>query len=146
MPMQSRRQAREWAVQILFQLDFNPAELQATLDTFWPDPAPRDKKRAFTRELVEGVLAHKSEIDALIRRQAENWDLDRMGAVERNALRLGVFEMLYRKDIPPVVTINEAVSTVKALSDDNAGRFVNGILDRFRKTLKRPARTAAPAE
>jgi len=142
--MQSRRQAREWVVQILFQLDFNPTDLQSTLDTFWPEPAPDDKNRAFTRELVEGVLKHRTAIDTLIQTHAENWDLDRMGAVERNALRLGIYEMKFRKDIPPVVTINEAVSTVKALADDNAGRFVNGILDRFRKTLSRPARTVDP--
>ncbi len=144
MSLHSRRQAREWAVQILFQLDFNPDPIETVLAHFWPDSAPADKGRAFARELVEGVLAHRGEIDAIIRRQAENWDLDRMGAVERNALRLGVYEMQFRKDIPPVVTINEAVATVKALSDENAGRFVNGILDRYRKTLKRPARTADP--
>jgi N utilization substance protein B len=78
-----------------------------------------------------------------LQRYAENWDLKRMGAVDRNVMRVALFEMLHRTDIPPVVSINEAVDLAKELSSDESGRFVNGILDRARRDISRPARAAA---
>ena len=110
----------------------------------------RAKARMFAEELARGVIAHHPEIDPLISRHAENWEIDRMGTVDRNAMRIAVFEMLYRDDIPPVVSINEAVDLAKAFSSSESGKFVNGILDRIRKGLDRPARgpnaPASPAE
>jgi len=141
--MAGRHEAREWAVQFLFQRDFNKEDLDAELSEFWKEKSFSKKAHDFAEELIRGVEAHGPELDALIMKYAEHWDLDRMGAVDRNAMRVGLFEMLYRSDIPPVVSINEAVEIAKALSGRESGKFVNGILDRASKDLKRPARSRA---
>lgn len=155
--MGTRHEAREWALQFLFQSEFNRDEsIDEGFKLFWEhqneeptvptaQPAPKDvrlraKARQFAEELARGVIAHHPEIDPLISKYAENWEIDRMGAVDRNAMRIAVFEMLYRNDIPPVVSINEAVEIAKAYSSIESGKFVNGILDRIRKGLDRPAR------
>jgi N utilization substance protein B len=143
--MTTRRKAREWAVQFLFQREFNTGPLEEDLQDFWADKE-NDSARRFAEELIRGVLGHMGELDKAIQSCAENWNLARIGKVERNILRLAIYEMLYREDIPPVVSINEAVDISKEMSDDAAGRFVNGILDRVRKTLPRPARTPAPKD
>ena len=163
-----RHEAREWALQFLFQSEFNRAEsLDEGFKLFWqhldaddpapatlektpppPPPAPtntkedrmRAKARMFAEELARGVIAHHPEIDPLIAKHAENWEIDRMGTVDRNAMRIAVYEMLYRNDIPPVVSINEAVELAKSYSSIESGKFVNGILDRIRKGIDRPAR------
>lgn len=141
--MSTRRDARLWAVQLLFQRDFNPGDLAEALEVFWSERKTGDKARVFTEELVRGVESHKAELDEHLQRYADNWDLKRMGGVDRNVMRVALFEMLHRSDIPPVVSINEAVELAKDLSTDESGKFVNGILDRIRKDLKRPARAAA---
>ena len=160
--MGSRHEAREWALQFLFQSEFNRDEsLDEGFRLFWEHlnetaDAPaggtdskehrlRAKSRQFAEELARGVIAHHPEIDPLISKHAENWEIDRMGTVDRNAMRIAVFEMLYRSDIPPVVSINEAVELAKAYSSIESGKFVNGILDRIRKGLDRPARGPQPA-
>ena len=152
-----RHEAREWALQFLFQSEFNREEsVDEGFKLFWenqheettiPSAQPaakedrqRAKARQFAEELARGVIAHHQEIDPLIAKYAENWEIDRMGTVDRNAMRIAVFEMLYRNDIPPVVSINEAVELAKAYSSVESGKFVNGILDRIRKGLDRPAR------
>ncbi len=158
--MGSRHEAREWALQFLFQSEFNREEsLTEGFKLFWEhlneapatpgtQPAPkadkqRVKAREFAEELARGVIAHHQEIDPLIAKYAENWEISRMGTVDRNAMRIAVYEMLYRHDIPPVVSINEAVELAKAYSSIESGKFVNGILDRIRKGLDRPARDAS---
>ena len=162
-----RHEAREWALQFLFQSEFNRAEsIDEGFKLFWEhldqedtSPAPaegkaapapsetnarearmRAKARMFAEELARGVIAHHGDIDPLISKHAENWEIARMGTVDRNAMRIAVFEMLYRDDIPPVVSINEAVDLAKAYSSIESGKFVNGILDRIRKGIDRPAR------
>lgn len=153
-----RHEAREWALQFLFQSEFNRDEsLDESFKLFWEhlneepsvptaghpagkDDRQRSKARTFAEELARGVIAHHQEIDPLIAKYAENWEIDRMGTVDRNAMRIAVFEMLYRDDIPPVVSINEAVELAKAYSSIESGKFVNGILDRIRKGIDRPAR------
>lgn len=141
--MGDRRGAREWAMQLLFQEDLNPTEEgQPEVACFWRTSAPSQRARAFAGELLRGVLAHRAELDQRLQGYAENWDLHRMSPVDRNIMRIALFEMYYRNDIPPVVTINEAVDIAKIFSGEDAGRFVNGILDHARKDLHRPARTA----
>ena len=148
-----RHDAREWALQFLFQSEFNQEEsLDKGFELFWQhvnSPSPEEgkdqarmnaKARVFTEELVRGVIAHHPDIDPLIAKYADNWGIERMGTVDRNAMRIAVYEMLYRDDIPPVVSINEAVDLAKAYSSIESGKFVNGILDRIRKGLNRPAR------
>ena len=92
------------------------------------------------------MVTHLPDIDERIRRYCENYEFRRISAVDRNVLRLAIYEMLYRDDIPPVVSINEAIELAKAYSGADSGRFVNGILDRIRKDLDRPAREAVKKE
>jgi N utilization substance protein B len=96
----------------------------------------------FAEELVRGVIEKRAAIDEKIAKYTENWDLPRIAAVDRNILRLAMYEMLFRDDIPPVVSINEAVDIAKKFSTRESGAFVNGILDRLKADLTRPSRTS----
>jgi N utilization substance protein B len=141
--MATRRQCREWTLQLLFQLDVNPSNnLAEVFATFWTDKLNKSDARArrFAEELVAGVRQNLDELDGTIKALAQNWDIGRMGIVERNVLRMSLFEMLHRRDIPAAVSINEAVDIAKYFSSGESGKFVNGILDRARKDMKRPAR------
>jgi N utilization substance protein B len=163
--MGKRREARERAVQFLFQCDLNPPEdLETALSQFWqsqravaiakekgpatwgekaelPPPSTDEAAvRLFAEPLIRGVIEHRDDLDEQIRNYAENWDLKRMAAVDRNILRLAIYEMVYRQDIPPVVSINEAVDIAKKFSTQDSGKFVNGLLDRVKGELMRPAR------
>jgi len=140
--MAMRRHAREWAVQFLFQRDFNAENLERAFADFWSDKRADPKLKQFAEDLIRGVLDHQADLDAKIQSYAEHWDVKRMNAVDRNVIRLALYEMLYRADIPPVVSINEAVEIAKSFSAPESGRFVNGILDRARKDLDRPSRRA----
>ena len=141
--MGGRHEARQWAVQFLFQRDFNEGDIESALAEFWRDKDSGDKARGFAEELIRGVEGRKDELDKLIRKYAEHWDVKRMGAVDRNVMRVALYEMTQRPDIPPVVSINEAVEIAKDLSGVESGTFVNGILDRACKEQDRPARAAA---
>lgn len=138
-----RHEAREWAVQFLFQRDFNRGDLGEALADFWSDKKPAPKAREFAEELIRGVEQHLAELDRQLKSYTENWDVKRMGAVDRNVMRVALYEMTCRPDIPPVVSINEAVEIAKDLSGIESGKFVNGILDRACKALARPARAAS---
>lgn len=164
--MGMRRLARERAVQFLFQHDINPPEdAAAALDCFWEDqrlaaapesegptwgqpielPPPTTDDvavREFAEGLIRGCLQHRDAIDEIIQQHSRNWGLKRIAAVDRNILRLAIYEMLHREDIPPVVSINEAVDIAKKFSTEDSGKFVNGILDKVRSELMRPARVA----
>ena len=142
--MGGRHEARQWAVQFLFQRDFNAGDIESALAEFWQDKKSGDKARLFAEELIKGVESKKEELDKLIRRYAEHWDVKRMGAVDRNVIRVALYEMTHRPDVPPVVSINEAVEIAKDLSGVESGKFVNGILDRACKEQDRPARAVAP--
>ena len=105
-----------------------------------PPTAEEAELRAFAEPLIRGTLEHRDAIDALIKKHAKNWELHRIAAVDRNILRLAIYEMLHREDIPPVVSINEAVDIAKKFSTQDSGKFVNGILDKVKSELMRPAR------
>lgn len=139
--IQGRRQTREWIIQMLFQLDFNPMELEELFLGFWEERSPSNRERAFAEQMVAGVMAERDALDEQLSRYAKNWDSDRLGAVDRAVMRLAVYEMVHCDNTPPVVAINEAVHFAKDLSSFQSGRFVNGVLDRIRKELDRPART-----
>jgi N utilization substance protein B len=140
-----RHESRMWAVQFIFQRDFNQGDMVEALDDFWRERKAGPALRTFAEELIKGVEAHKIELDTLIQTYAQHWNVARMGAVDRNVMRVALYEMLHRDDIPPVVSINEAVELAKELSGDESGKFVNGILDRASKDIKRPSRTIRPA-
>lgn len=139
-----RHDARVWATQFLFQREFNRGDVDEALEEFWREVEPLEKARVFTEELILGVVSMQDDLDARLQHYAEHWDLNRMGLVDRNVLRVALYEMLCRPDIPPVVSINEAVEVAKELSSRESGRFVNGLLDKIRSDLDRPARTAQP--
>jgi N utilization substance protein B len=143
--MATRRESREWALQLLFELDMNPRDPERAFEAFWSERQSGAKPRKFTEDLVRGVRTNLEAIDSAIRKYAEHWDLRRMGVIERNVMRLAIYEILFCKDIPPVVSINEAVDLAQYFSSRESGKFVNGILDRVRKETGRPARTRGAA-
>lgn len=129
-----RRRAREYALQILFQIDFKGKEVtDKDFNEFWSDKDESEDIKKFTEFLVRGTLNKLNEIDTKIERVSENWILNRMAAVDRNILRLAAYEILYLKDIPSAVTINEAIEIAKKFSTAEAAPFINGILDKFAK-------------
>ncbi|HWF19503.1 MAG TPA: transcription antitermination factor NusB [Verrucomicrobiae bacterium] len=163
--MGKRREARERAIQFLFQHDLNPPEkLDEALNHFWESQrvaaiaqekgrakwgqkvelpaqtAEEGEIRLFAEPLIRGTLDHRAEADDVIKKYVQNWELHRIAAVDRNILRLAIYEMLHREDIPPVVSINEAVDIAKKFSTHDSGKFVNGILDKVKGDLMRPAR------
>ena len=138
--MGKRRRAREAAVQYHFWRDLQHGEGPNKIDEFWEFCPAQPRVREFAQPLIEGMVAHLPEIDERIRRYCENYEFRRISAVDRNVLRLAIYEMLYREDIPPVVSINEAVDVAKKFSTQDSGKFVNGILDKIKGELMRPAR------
>lgn len=138
-----RRESRVAAMQFLYTWSINPSdELERDLAEFFTG---KDKPRdhfAFGEQLIHGALEKIDEVDARIRSLAENWDFSRIAKIDLAILRLAVFEMLFRRDIPPVVSINEAIDLSKSFSNADAKRFINGILDRLKDQLDRPSRTA----
>jgi N utilization substance protein B len=163
--MGKRREAREAALQFLFGRDLPPAgravasarekggasrpgepqQPAAAADSadhedFWElRPAEPDVRR-FCDQIVAGVLENQEKIDAILKKAAANYELNRITTVDRNILRIAIYEMLFRDEIPPVVSINEAIEIAKRFSTEESGRFVNGILDRVKKDLQRPLR------
>jgi N utilization substance protein B len=139
-----RRHARELAIQFLYQFDLcGNDKLDDALAMFWQTQTDiADNVRDFAENLIRGCVSNRAAIDEKLRKYTEHWELPRMAAVDRNILRLAIFEMTCRDDIPPVVSINEAVEIAKRYSTRESGAFVNGILDRLRADLPRPARTA----
>jgi len=159
----TRRHGREWALQMLFQADLNPGQdIEETIPTFWrqqwtykveemrdKDPdveidtggesiedliAPQ-KIRLFAEDLVRGVRQNLTAIDNRLDPYLENWPMHRMGSIERNVLRLAFYEMLFTPEVPRPVVLNEAIDLAKYFSNADAGRFVNGILDKLNKEL-----------
>ena len=159
--MATRRHGREWALQMLVQSDLNPGmDLDNTIPKFWQQQwtcrmdekrdkgeeikentaSPADqvaplKIRIFAETIVRGVSSKMDEIDAKIEEYTKNWAMHRIGSVERNVLRLAFYELLFCPDVPAPVVLNEAIDLAKYFSNADAGRFVNGILDRLNKDL-----------
>jgi len=161
--MATRRHGREWALQMLVQADLNPGmDLDNTIPKFWRQQwtcrqeekdergediqketkgsiedqvAPR-KIRIFSEVLVRGVISKLDELDSRIEEYTKNWSIHRIGSVERNVLRLAFYELMYCPDVPAPVVLNEAIDLAKYFSNADAGRFVNGILDKLNKDLQ----------
>lgn len=161
--MVTRRQAREWAVMMLCECDLNPPDsLDAALSAFWEMQADVERdsiadgeygvKEAFTidgrkhvaslvemkdfaEQRIKGVLARIDELDSSLDPFLDNWSMYRLGTVERNVLRLGAWELAHAPDIPAPIAINEAVDVAKFFSGSQSGKFVNGVLDRYSKSL-----------
>ncbi len=132
----SRSRCREWALQLLYQAECRGHQLGETA-RFWRHFQKGDKVPAYLVKLVEGVATHQEELDALIRQHSEHWRLERMAAVDRNLLRLSLYELLHQPTVPAKVVLNEAVELAKRYGSEDSGAFINGILDCVRKTVGR---------
>lgn len=148
--MRKRTRSREFALQILYQLDLSSRPLEEALEDFWLDrvdlllsnteklAAEKDKKepdvREYANKLVRGIFNDHEKLDKIIESFAENWKIDRMSYVDRNILRLATYEMINFQDVPIKVAINEAVDLAKRYGEDDSSKFVNGILDKIAKT------------
>lgn len=133
--MRKRTRGREFALQILYQIDITHDDCEASLSNFWQTQEAESadcELKDFTTAIVKGVAENLKLIDTKISLYAANWKLERMAVVDRNIMRLGCFELLFRDDIPPKVSINEAVELAKKYSGVEAGKFVNAILDKIK--------------
>ena len=134
--MARRRRSREMAVKILYQADLSGVSITEAFQIFCEHFGGSEASKLFAKELLDGIHAHLDQIDSLISQFSEHWRLDRMSMVDRNVLRLAIYELLCRPDIPAKVSINEAVELGKKFGTEDSGAFVNGILDRIRLDLR----------
>ncbi|MCX7982516.1 MAG: transcription antitermination factor NusB [Syntrophales bacterium] len=144
--MRRRRKSREAALQVLYGLDMTKDDVEEAMALFWEMGAYAEDRedaikyarqiRPFASHLIRGVWQNRREIDRLISRHSEHWSLGRISCVDKSILRLAIFEMLYCQDIPPKVSINEAVDLGKIYGTENSGAFINGILDAFYNSHK----------
>jgi len=132
--MGDRRKSRELALQALFALDLNKSDSQSQIDAFLEQHGDdvSEPTRHFFQLLVDGVVENQEKIDTLLDQWAKNWKISRMPAVDRNIMRIAVFEMVNLPDVPPSVSINEAVEIGKKFGTRDSGSFINGVLDRIR--------------
>ena len=138
-----RRDGRTTAVQYLYSWSINsPANLLEDLRLFYENQEQPRAHYAFGEELIHGAIGHVAEIDLHIKTLAHNWEFDRIAKIDLAILRVAIYDMMFRKDIPPVVSINEAIDLSKEFSNADAKRFINGILDRLKDQLGRDARKA----
>lgn len=134
--MRRRTRAREFSLQVLYQMDITHDACDVALKNFWAayvQEDPNEELKNFSSELVRGTSDNLKIIDVKIAQYATNWQLERMAVIDRNILRMGCYELLFRKDIPPKVSINEAVELAKKYSGLEAGKFVNAILDKIKQ-------------
>lgn len=128
-----RRRSREYALQILFQLDLTGSEFNEDVwREYWEGNEEEDEEvKNFAYEIVKSTRENTDNIDKVIRKAAEHWSIDRMAVIDRNILRAATYELIYRKDIPPSVIINEALEIAKKYSTEGSAPFINGILDKI---------------
>ncbi len=135
--MGNRRKSRELAMQALFYIDMNQNDSNELLERFCVNFNPSKKARPFFLKLVNGVIQAKSEIDSIIENFSDNWKISRMSCVDRNIIRIALYELLYCQDIPPKVSINEAIDVGKKFGTELSGSFINGILDSIHIALEK---------
>ncbi len=135
--MGRRRKSREFALKVLYQLNITKQDVITVLNQFQEHFLSNGGADEFLKRLVLGVLEHGPELDRLIEQYSENWHLDRINIIERNILRMAIFELLYCEEIPPKVSINEAIDLGKRYGSQDSGGFINGILDRIQNEVVR---------
>jgi transcription antitermination factor NusB len=129
--LRKRSKARESALQILYQIDVTSDPVDAILNQYWHTRNRNPEVVDFANEIIKGTTEHLSEIDAIISQHSESWEISKMPIVDRNILRFAIYEILYMDDIPPKVTIDEAVDLANSYGTSNSGKFINGILDKI---------------
>jgi len=135
--MHQRRKAREVTLQVLYALDAHGIDLQESIALFWANFDAPEEARKFSSLLIEGTWNNREQIDSLIGGSSENWTMARMSRVDKSILRMAVYELLFCRDIPPKVTLNEAIDLGKVYGSENSGAFINGILDDLYGKLRR---------
>lgn len=135
--MGKRRKARESALQILFQLEFDNSQPEETLKQYWISQRSSTETKGYTKQLIIGITAHQEEIDRTVQSGSENWRISRMPIVDRNILRMAVFELFYEKSLAPAIVINEAIEIAKKFGSDKSSPFINGVLDGLLKKMKK---------
>jgi N utilization substance protein B len=135
--MGHRRQAREVALQVLYQIDVSKIDAEEAIELYCENFDVQENVREFSTELILGTRKHIDEIDDFIGNCSEHWTLDRMARVDKNILRMAVYELLYCRDIPPKATLNEAIDIGKIYGTENSGSFINGILDALYVKLRK---------
>ncbi len=139
--MRKRTKARECALQILYAIDITKDEPKECVERFWEGSEESNSEvKKFADDLVLGVSAKKKNIDKIISTHATNWQIERMAVIDRNILRFATYELLFIDDIPPKVSINEAIDIAKKFGGDDSGKFVNGILDKINKTERKSSK------
>jgi N utilization substance protein B len=133
--MGRRRKAREETLRILYRIEFDAKPLEEILNQYWESKRTGQTTREYSTWLVKGIGSHRKKIDSIIQNASEHWRLSRMALIDRNILRMAVFELLYEENIEPAVVINEAIEIAKTYSGDEAAAFVNGVLDAIRRKL-----------
>jgi len=134
--MGERRKSREYALQVLYSMDISNMSVDQALRLFWHEHAEANSDvAAFAEVLVKGTAAFISDIDSIISSNSANWRISRMAAVDRNILRMAIFELVHLKDIPKKVTINEAIEIAKTFGTEDSKSFVNGVLDKISKGI-----------
>jgi len=129
--LRKRSKARESVLQILYQIDVTGDPVDAVLNQYWHTRNRNPEVVDFANEIVKGTTEHLSEIDAIISQHSENWEISKMPIIDRNILRFAIYEILYMDDIPPRVTIDEAIDLANNFGTPNSGKFINGILDKI---------------
>jgi transcription antitermination protein NusB len=145
--MGARRRARECALQMLFSYDVARPSVEELIETYWGEMAEAsDEVRSFANELVIGTITHLNEIDERIRLRTENWRIVRMAIVDRNLLRMAIYEFIYQSATPKTVAINEALEIARRFSTSDATQFINGLLDAIKRDLdNHPSQEMTPA-
>jgi len=133
--MGRRRKAREETLCFLFRLEFEKAHVEEKLTQYWENRKTPEEIKEYSTWLIHGIISHQDKIDNIIQSFSENWRISRMALVDRNILRMAVFELLYEEDIASAIVIDEAIEVAKKYSGEGAAKFVNGILDAVRKNL-----------
>jgi len=130
-----RRRSREFALQVLYQFEITKQNALQAMVQLRENFMPEEGEDEFAKQIVLGVMEHQREIDRLIEERSEHWRLDRMTIVDRNILRIAIFELLYCSEVPPKVTLNEAIDLGKRYGSEESGNFINGILDRIQNEV-----------
>ena len=129
--MRKRSKARESVLQILYQIDITNDSIDAVMNQYWQNRDRNPEVIDFANEIIRGTIEYLSEIDAIITQHSENWEISKMPIIDRNILRFAIYEILYVDDIPPKVTIDEAVELANKFSTPHSGKFINGVLDKI---------------
>ena len=136
--MKKRTRSRELTLQFLYMLDLRGPEFLGEVEQFLREEEGDVSAREFALHLIRGTAENLDEINGIIRKVAQNWDIERMAVIDRNVLRMATYELVHCPDIPPKVSINEAIELGKRYSTQNSGGFINGVLDRIKDSYAAP--------